>query len=76
MLTETIRNDKGKTVSLNEVLKEKLRDPEFRQAYEELESIYEAWRRDRSLGRPYSEIRKDLVAEGLLDELDNSTDTG
>jgi len=29
---------------------------------------YEAWRQNPSLGRPYSEIRKELVAEGLLDE--------
>ena len=34
----------GKTVSLNEILKEKLRDPEFRQAYEELEPAYQVAR--------------------------------
>ena len=34
----------AKTVSLNEVLKEKLRDPEFRQAYEELEPAYQVAR--------------------------------
>lgn len=28
---------------------------------------YEAWKRDPSLGRPYSEVRAELVAEGLLD---------
>ena len=33
-----------KTVSLNEVLEEKLRDPEFRQAYEELEPAYQVAR--------------------------------
>lgn len=26
------------------------------------------WRRDPSVGRPYSEIRAELVAEGILDE--------
>jgi len=34
----------AKTVSLNEVLEEKLRDPEFRQAYEELEPAYQVAR--------------------------------
>jgi transcriptional regulator with XRE-family HTH domain len=34
----------AKTVSLNEVLREKLRDPEFRQAYEELEPAYQVAR--------------------------------
>ena len=33
-----------KTVSLNEVLEDKLRDPEFRQAYEELEPAYQVAR--------------------------------
>lgn len=28
---------------------------------------YEAWQRDPSLGRPYNEVRAELVAEGLLD---------
>jgi len=28
---------------------------------------YEAWKRDPSLCRPYSEVRAELVAEGLLD---------
>lgn len=28
---------------------------------------YDAWKRDPSLGRPYSEVRAELVAEGLLD---------
>jgi len=34
----------AKTVSLNEVLEGKLRDPEFRQAYEELEPAYQVAR--------------------------------
>jgi transcriptional regulator with XRE-family HTH domain len=34
----------AKTVTLNEVLKEKLRDPEFRQAYEEFEPAYQVAR--------------------------------
>ena len=29
---------------------------------------HEAWKRDPSRGRPYSEIRAELVAEGLLRE--------
>ena len=33
-----------KTTTLNQVLKEKLRDPEFRQAYEELEPAYQVAR--------------------------------
>lgn len=28
----------------------------------------EAWRNDPATGRPYSEIRAELVADGLLDE--------
>jgi transcriptional regulator with XRE-family HTH domain len=34
----------AKTVSLEQVLAEKLRDPEFRQAYEELEPAYQVAR--------------------------------
>ena len=34
----------AKTVTLDEVLEEKLRDPEFRQAYEELEPAYQVAR--------------------------------
>jgi antitoxin Phd len=29
---------------------------------------YEEWKRDPSTGRPWEEIRAELVAEGLLDE--------
>lgn len=29
--------------------------------------IYEAWKRDPSLARPYAEFRAELVAEGKLD---------
>ncbi len=28
---------------------------------------YEAWKRDRSRGRPWEEVEAELVAEGLLD---------
>ncbi|HUV67159.1 MAG TPA: hypothetical protein VMW24_24940 [Sedimentisphaerales bacterium] len=30
--------------------------------------LYEAWKLNPSLGRPYSEIRQELVEEGLLDD--------
>ena len=31
---------------------------------------YAAWKRDPSQARPYEQIREELVAEGLLDDLD------
>ena len=31
------------------------------------EEAYEAWKRDPSSGQPYSEVRAELIAEGLLD---------
>jgi prevent-host-death family protein len=30
-------------------------------------AAHEAWRRDPSLGRPYAEVRAEMVTEGLLD---------
>jgi prevent-host-death family protein len=32
------------------------------------QAALERWRKDPSSGRPYSEIRKELIADGLLDE--------
>jgi prevent-host-death family protein len=32
------------------------------------EAAYAEWRRDPSVARPYSEVRAELVEEGLLDE--------
>lgn len=48
-----------------EALQEELED--LRAARRAIE-VYEAWKRDRSIARPYSEIRAELVEEGLLDE--------
>ena len=31
------------------------------------EAAYRAWQQDESLGRPYSEVREELVASQLLD---------
>jgi len=48
--------------------------PAVREALEDIraarqaERALAAYRKDRRLGRPYSEIRKELVDEGLLDE--------
>jgi prevent-host-death family protein len=32
------------------------------------QTALERWRQDPSLGRPYAEIRQELIADGLLDE--------
>lgn len=32
------------------------------------QAALDRWRKDPSLGRPYSEIRQELIADGLLDE--------
>jgi len=36
------------------------------------QAIYEEWRRDPSVARPYTEFRAELVAEGVLDEYDET----
>lgn len=35
------------------------------------QAAYEEWKQDPSTARPYSEIRDELVAEGLLDKLED-----
>jgi prevent-host-death family protein len=30
--------------------------------------VYQAWKQDSSLGKPYHQVREELVQEGLLDE--------
>lgn len=35
------------------------------------QAVYEAWKKDPSRARPYSEIRKEMVEAGQLDELDD-----
>lgn len=37
-------------------------------------AAYEAWKREPSLGRPYEEIRAELMAEGLLDTNEESNE--
>ncbi len=50
---------------------------DFRALQEELDElraarrarqVYEQWRRDSTSARPYTKVREELVAEGLLDE--------
>lgn len=36
------------------------------------QAIYEEWKRDPSSARPYAEFRAELVAEGVLDDLDEA----
>lgn len=35
------------------------------------QAAYEEWKKDPSTARPWDDIRKELVAEGLLDDLDD-----
>jgi len=48
-----------------EVLREQL---EELKAARRAEEAYRAWQQDDSLARPYSVIREELIAKGLLDE--------
>lgn len=34
-------------------------------------AVYEAWKRNPEIARPYTEFRAELVAEGVLDNVDN-----
>lgn len=47
-----------------------LEDEEDPAAAQRAAAAHEAWKRDPSLGRPYSEVRAELAAEGLLDTED------
>jgi len=55
--------------------------PPLRAAYDALDQVlgdrraaeaYAAWKADPSRGRPFEEVEAELIAEGLLDELDES----
>jgi prevent-host-death family protein len=41
----------------------------------EAASVYSAWKQDPSRARPYSAVRADLAAEGLLDDEQEVRDT-
>ncbi|MFC2037127.1 hypothetical protein ACFLYD_04035 [Chloroflexota bacterium] len=38
-----------------------------------VEAIYEEWKRDPSIARPYTEFRAELVAEGVLNDHDRTS---
>lgn len=37
------------------------------------EAIYQEWKQDPSIARPYAEFRAELVAEGVLDDRDQTS---
>jgi prevent-host-death family protein len=39
-------------------------------------AIYEQWKRDPSISRPYTEFRAELVGEGVLDDADQTPPAG
>ncbi len=63
------RYDKGVAVLIPfedyEAIQEELEDV---RAARRAAETYEGWKRDASVARSYAEIRKELVADGLLEE--------
>jgi prevent-host-death family protein len=48
-----------------EALQEEL---EERRAARRAALVYQAWKQDESLGRPYQQVRDELIQDGLIDE--------
>lgn len=63
------RNGKAVAVLIPVEDYEALQDElEERRATRRAAMAYQAWKQDESLGRPYQQVREEMIQDGLLDE--------